>query len=256
MLIKAAFTPGLLGPLLAFFFFALEAAIRGTSGLSSEKAFTSLAIISLLTAPASELLFSIPSFNTALASFLRIQDFLLAQPRQDERIENEVQLTEFESAVDSVGLIDLPSGLLGHETIRVQDAHIQPYKESSFALRSISFKASRGSLSMIIGPVGSGKSTLLKAILGELKYQSGTIQTISRRMAYCSQTPWLPNSTVRNIICGGSEIEIDETFYNTVIHACALEEDLLRLPNGHQTLIGSRGVTLSGGQKQRLVSGI
>jgi ATP-binding cassette, subfamily C (CFTR/MRP), member 1 len=254
VLIGIAVTPTLLAPLLTFAIFAIEASARGKNGLSTVQAFTSLAIISLLTTPAQALLVSLPALQTALACFERIQTFLRAQQREDDRTENEPPFINFDRDETSIGLINLPSAQLGNETLRVQDLCIQPYQDSSFTLQSVSFKASRGSLNMIIGPVGSGKSTLLKAILRELKCKSGTIQTTSKRMAYCSQTPWLQNATVRQIISGGFDIEIDQDWYDTVVQACVLEEEILFLPDGHDTLIGSRGVTLSGGQKQRLVS--
>ena len=40
--------------------------------------------------------------------------------------------------------------------------------------------------------------------------------------------------------------------YRKVIQSCALEEDLLLLPEGDQTMIGDNGVNLSVGQKQRI----
>ncbi len=47
---------------------------------------------------------------------------------------------------------------------------------------------------------------------------------------------------------------MDEVWYKKVIHVCDLEEDLDQMPDGDQTVIGSRGITLSGGQKHRIVS--
>lgn len=44
----------------------------------------------------------------------------------------------------------------------------------------------------------------------------------------------------------------DNQFYETVIEACALKQDLLILPGGDQTEIGEKGINLSGGQKQRV----
>jgi ABC-type bacteriocin/lantibiotic exporter with double-glycine peptidase domain len=105
---------------------------------------------------------------------------------------------------------------------------------------------------MLVGTVGSGKSTLLKSLLGELRFESGGISVATKNMAYCSQSPWLPNATVREIVCGIPGHE-DLEWYRTVLHACAFDQDVLALPNNDDTLIGSRGVTLSGGQKQRLV---
>lgn len=242
-----------MGPLLTFAIFAIEAAARGTSNLSTVQAFTSLSIISLLTTPAQALITSLPAFSTALACFERIQTYLLAQPWDDERVEDKFSFSGSEDDRKSVGLVNITPIQQNRETVRVHEACIRPSKEASFSLQSISFKASSGTLNVVIGPVGSGKSTLLKAILGELKCDSGTIQVVSKRMAYCSQTPWLQNATVRQIVCGDPELEIDQDWYHTVIYACALDEEVQHLPNGHDSLIGSRGVTLSGGQKQRLV---
>jgi ABC-type bacteriocin/lantibiotic exporter with double-glycine peptidase domain len=108
---------------------------------------------------------------------------------------------------------------------------------------------------MIIGSVGSGKSSLLKAILGELSCDGGVIRVCSKSMAYCSQTPWLPNTGIREIVTGfPEEMDIDREWYDSVMHACAFDEDVSQMPNRDDTLVGSRGLTLSGGQKQRLVS--
>lgn len=105
---------------------------------------------------------------------------------------------------------------------------------------------------MIVGPVGCGKSTLLKAILGEVPCMAGSVHLSSDRVAFCDQTPWHMNETIRNSIVTTSEF--DEQWYATVIRACALEEDLRQLPRGDQTVIGSKGVALSTGQSQRVVS--
>ena len=72
-------------------------------------------------------------------------------------------------------------------------------------------------------------------------------------MAYCSQTPWLLNTTIQQNITGLTEQSaVDEQWYRSVVTACALDEDISQFPNGDQSVIGSRGFTLSGGQKQRL----
>ncbi|EXF85940.1 5'-nucleotidase [Colletotrichum fioriniae PJ7] len=69
-------------------------------------------------------------------------------------------------------------------------------------------------------------------------------------MAYCSQSPWLENGTLRQNILGVSILE--RKWYDSVISACGLEADLKVLESGDLTVIGSNGVNLSGGQKQRV----
>lgn len=63
--------------------------------------------------------------------------------------------------------------------------------------------------------------------------------------AYCAESPWLQNDTIRsNITCDGSS-DIVSRWYTTVLRACCLEEDLDALPNGDETVVGERGETLS-----------
>ncbi|KAK1456724.1 ABC transporter [Colletotrichum cuscutae] len=69
-------------------------------------------------------------------------------------------------------------------------------------------------------------------------------------MAYCSQSPWLENGTLRQNILGISVFE--KKWYDSVVSACGLEADLQALEKGDLTVIGSNGVNLSGGQKQRV----
>ena len=74
-----AFSPIYLGPLVTFVVFAIQSTARGADRLTTVQAFTSLAIISLVTNPAQELLISLPGVASATACFDRIQAFLLSQ---------------------------------------------------------------------------------------------------------------------------------------------------------------------------------
>lgn len=81
----------------------------------------------------------------------------------------------------------------------------------------------------------------------------GEITVSSSQIAYCAQTVWLQNRNIQQIITGSLQnIGIDIQWFEKVLHACILDEDVQELPDGDQTLIGSKGATLSGGQKQRL----
>jgi ABC-type bacteriocin/lantibiotic exporter with double-glycine peptidase domain len=125
-------------------------------------------------------------------------------------------------------------------------------KEKEAVLKNINMRVPYGKFTMVVGPVGCGKSTLLKALLGEVSAMEGSVYVASLEIAFCDQTPWHMNGTVQSSILGVAEF--DERWYTAVIRACALDEDLRRLPRGDQTWIGSKGIALSGGQSQRIVS--
>ncbi|KAK2049863.1 ABC transporter [Colletotrichum somersetense] len=108
----------------------------------------------------------------------------------------------------------------------------------------------RGALTLVLGPVGCGKSTLLKALLSELSSFNGTIRTNLSGIAYCSQTAWIPNDMIRNVIVGFAAF--DPAWYQTVIKACALEQNISNWPQGENTVTGSKGISMSGGEKHRL----
>ncbi|KAF2028411.1 P-loop containing nucleoside triphosphate hydrolase protein [Setomelanomma holmii] len=117
-------------------------------------------------------------------------------------------------------------------------------------LMNLNFKIKEGTVTMVVGPVSSGKSTLLKALLGETPAAKGLQRSFFTEVAYCSQSPWLVNGTLRENIIHGSDL--DPTWYNTVIQACDLETDISNMPLGDETIVGSKGLSLSGGQQQRV----
>ncbi|EAW10758.1 putative ABC transporter [Aspergillus clavatus NRRL 1] len=117
-------------------------------------------------------------------------------------------------------------------------------------LRNQSLEIRKGLLNVITGPVGCGKTTLLNALLGEIKISSGKVMIDHCSTAFCQQSPWLINASVRENILNQSPY--DEAWYKRVIWSCALDEDIEQLPDRDDTVVGSRGISLSGGQKQRL----
>lgn len=116
-------------------------------------------------------------------------------------------------------------------------------------LRSINLTIPRGNLIAVVGSVGSGKSSLISAILGDMPKISGDLN-IDGKIAYVSQQAWIQNATVRDNIIFGKIFE--NTFYNKVIEACALETDFKILVAGDLTEVGEKGLNLSGGQKLRI----
>jgi len=242
----------------------------GQTTLDTARVFTSLSLFALLTEPLGSLIMSLATLMGAVGCFDRIQAFLNMDIRVDSRtlpmdfsLNGSSQSFEKGSSTQGseieVKKIDLTvRGEKDYYPISSADAIVVVNgsfgwdKDKAPLLQSINLTVPREKLTMLVGPVGCGKSTLLKALLGEVPSMQGTIQVSASRIAYCDQTPWHMNGTVQESIVAVAEF--DAEWYTSVIHACALDEDLRQLPRGDQTVIGSSGIALSGGQSQRIVS--
>ncbi|CAH1784335.1 unnamed protein product [Owenia fusiformis] len=128
------------------------------------------------------------------------------------------------------------------------DVKDQPVSSAAI-LSDINLAINKGSLTGICGPIGSGKSTLLYSIMYRTEVVSGEL-FCNESVTYVPQQPWIMNTTMRENVTFGSPY--NKLWYDQVIDACALLQDIEAMPNGDRTEIGERGVTLSGGQKVRL----
>ena len=236
--------------------YAADAHLRGKGSLDPSTAFTSIAVITLVTTPANNLLALYPQFASVYASALRIQKYLLEPSREDNRIlldpQSKVSNSNGDRLTSENRLEDTPFDR--SLAVIIEDVVLRPATEADVCLNGISMQLKKGSLNVICGAVGTGKTTLARAILGDVEPDKGSISVSTKRIGYCAQKPWLINTSVRTMVCGLTEdVGIDEDWYETVIRACGLEEDIEQLGGGDSKSVGSRGATLSGGQRQRVV---
>ena len=84
----------------------------------------------------------------------------------------------------------------------------------------------QGMLVGIIGPIGSGKSSLLSAISGELHHTAGRVYVadLAAGFGLVGQEAWIQHATIRDNILFGRAYDMD--FYESVLEACALNDDL------------------------------
>ncbi|KAM3460788.1 hypothetical protein NHJ6243_005584 [Beauveria neobassiana] len=228
----------LFSPAITLIFYAVQAQILGAKHVDTEMVFTSLAIIDIVASPANNVVGILPEVASVLASFDRIQAYLKIPA---EKISD--------SPVSA-----LPGAPTDKTAVKLDNVSIRPAATADLVLKNVSTVWKRGDLVVISGSVGAGKTILAKALLGELSQDSGVIHTAHKTVAYCAQAAWLVNGTAKEVICGPGHGHrtFDAAWYKRVVHACDLEEDFARMPDGDQTVIGSRGITLSGGQKQRI----
>ncbi|GKT57765.1 ABC multidrug transporter [Colletotrichum tofieldiae] len=256
-------------PILTFSTFVGTASGSGDT-LTIQKAFTAYSLLILVNQPLVGIVMGLPILAAAIASFQRIQDFLNGNERSDNRLTTDNpkrddrtlagNLVSERPARKGVPLQDLEllevdkNNSIGSSLARDVIISIKgtfSWSDDSKPVIDIhNWDIKRGAFTVVLGPVGCGKSTLLKALLGELSSFKGTIRTNCTGITYCGQTAWIPNDTVRNIVVGHTAF--DPSWYQKVIRACALEQDISSWPKGENTAAGTKGISMSGGQKHRL----
>ncbi|KAH8803106.1 putative ABC transporter [Xylogone sp. PMI_703] len=227
---------GIFSPAITLVCFTAVIAIKGQR-LEAETAFTTMAVLSMVTHPANMVMTFVPRAIAAFAGFERIQHYLLKPSLKDQR-----QLLPRTALANSASNQE-PTPVIMMQQVSIGD------KQS--ILKDINIKIPYSSLTIISGPVGCGKSLLLRTMLGEVMPSQGTIMVASRRIAYCSQKAWLPSGTLQEVIVSNNE-NYDTHWYHEVVAACCLNYDLENLPEADETQVGSRGANLSGGQRQRV----
>jgi ABC-type multidrug transport system fused ATPase/permease subunit len=238
--------------------YAIVAKLSDVQSFSASQAITALSILNVMVNPLSFLLGNISSAYAAFGCFKRIQEFLLLEERVDNReiCPQQGLSTKGEEGGSHGSSIELRP-LDNYEegaSISISGGHFAWKEKAVLNNINASFSQTQsGSLTIIIGPIGSGKSSLLKGILGEASSTGGKISLSTSSIAFCDQTPWVMNATIRQNIVAESG-HFDDKWFDTVVEACDLTQDFARFPDGISTIVGDKGVKLSGGQKQRLVS--
>lgn len=137
------------------------------------------------------------------------------------------------------------------------------YEGGETVLRDVSFTASQGQVTALVGPSGGGKSTSAKLAARFWDIERGKItiggtsvnevepETLLKSFSIVFQDVVLFNNTIMENIRLGRKGAGDEEVM-AAARAARCEEFILRLPEGYQTRIGENGSTLSGGERQRL----
>lgn len=130
-------------------------------------------------------------------------------------------------------------------------------------LSHIDIRIPKGKMLGIVGKTGAGKTTLLRQFLrqyplgeGEFRYGENEVLNYKRRqvqglIGYVPQDHVLFSRSVRDNIAFGKGQATDQEILDS-IRIAAFDEDLLKMDEGLDTMIGEKGVSISGGQKQRI----
>lgn len=167
------------------------------------------------------------------------------------------------AAADSGGVVPLPAGPLS-----VEARGLVVHRGRRRVLADVHLSVDPGEIVAVLGATGAGKSTLLGSIAGLRAAADGELRlggvdpadaaeaALRRSVAVVPQTSFLLHESVReNLVLGrrrdaGAPVTDAEIW--AALEIAVAREVVEALPEGLDTVLGSRGATLSGGQRQRL----
>jgi ABC-type multidrug transport system fused ATPase/permease subunit len=174
--------------------------------------------------------------------------------------------------VEEVPLTAVPEGaaaqapttpaLVGALGVRFEGVRFT-YAEREQVLADVTFDAPGPGLTAVVGPSGAGKTTLFSLLMRFYELEAGRIEIggidasalplhdLRRLIGYVEQdAPALEGTFEENLLYAAPTATPTEVA--DVLARTRLDELVARLPDGLQTLVGTRGVLLSGGERQRL----
>ena len=194
-------------------------------------------------APVKKLNNCVEQFVTGMAGFNRFLEIIRTEPEP----------------ADSPDAVEI---LSARGNISFKDVSFS-YTANYPVLTGVNLDIHAGEKFALVGASGGGKSTICNLIPrfyeitgGEISLDGIDIRHLKKsslraQIGIVQQDVFLFAGTIRENIAYGkpdaSEKEIEQAARRAEIH-----EDILKMPNGYDTIVGERGIKLSGGQKQRV----
>ena len=128
-------------------------------------------------------------------------------------------------------------------------------------LIDITFSVKKGETLGIVGKSGSGKSTLINILTRLDDYQKGSIKIdgvelkdikkkhLRENMSIVNQESFVFAKSIKDNLTILTKKDVN---YFPYVDSVCLTEDINKMNDGYETIVGERGVTLSGGQRQRI----
>lgn len=135
--------------------------------------------------------------------------------------------------------------------------------DNTEVLRGINLKINAGESVAFVGKSGCGKTTILSLIArlydpgkGDILLDGTKVSELDREslrgnITMVSQSPYIFNMSIRDNFKIIKDDLTDEDIIEVCKTAC-IHDDIVKMPNGYDTLVGEGGIQLSGGQRQRI----
>ncbi len=131
-------------------------------------------------------------------------------------------------------------------------------------LKDVGFTVPEDGFVAIVGTTGSGKSVLASLLARLLPTPEGAVflggeditrlklASLRRTVGYAPQDPFLFSTTIEANLRLAAGRDASRATLEAALDEAAVDEDVRRMPDGIETVVGERGVQLSGGQQQRV----
>lgn len=136
------------------------------------------------------------------------------------------------------------------------------YDGKNKILQNCNIDIGEGEKIAIVGRSGAGKSTVIQLIsrfydvdqgevlIGGKNVKEINYETLLQNISIVFQKTFLTKGSVLENICMGSKATIEEV--REAARQAQIDDFIIGLPNGYNTLVGSYGSRFSGGEKQRI----
>lgn len=181
-------------------------------------------------------------YKTGELSFKKINEII--ETGDDLEADGSIELKE----LDSLELVD----------------YSFKYANSDYeGLSHVNLKLEKGQTLGIVGKTGSGKTTFVRQLLRQYPVGEGQLlinglpienyqrHSIEKQIGYVPQEHVLFSRSVADNIKVGKK-DASQKELDIAVAVAAFTQDLERMANGYDTLVGEKGVSVSGGQKQRI----
>lgn len=199
--------------------------------------------IASFTSPIKKLTNFVEQFATGMAGFERFLELVR-------------QVPETPDSPDAVEIL-AARGNISFENVNFS------YTKDYPVLENVNMKITSGQKFALVGASGGGKSTICNLIPRFYEITGGSItldgidirnikrKSLRNQIGIVQQDVFLFAGTVRENIAYGKPDATDQEIIEAAKRA-EIHDDIMKMPNGYDTIVGERGIKLSGGQKQRV----
>ena len=199
--------------------------------------------VAAFTAPIRKLINFVEQYSTGMAGFKRFLEIM----RTDESIHEDKDAVDILSARGNITFKDVCFS----------------YNDKTTVLENINLQIKPGEHFAFVGASGGGKTTICNLLPRFYEVASGQIfldgidikkirlKNLRRQIGTVQQDVFLFAGTIRENISYGKPDATEEEIILAAKRA-EIHEDIMKMPDGYDTIVGERGLKLSGGQKQRV----